>query len=183
VPKLIEDARGRILAAVRGNVRKEGWEALAIRRIAERAGMAQGTIYNYFSCREEIAHAALEQDWEGFRRAAELRRESGPRSGEELALLFASLREFMALWRRLWDEGLSAALALGQHYHLKSLRVFEEDVAAFVERALAGRKAAPGLDRRAALDLVSLAFVHRSRVRGFAYESLSPIIDRLFEAD
>jgi hypothetical protein len=34
----IEDARGRILAAVRGNVRKEGWEALTIRRIAERAG-------------------------------------------------------------------------------------------------------------------------------------------------
>ncbi|MBL8968046.1 MAG: helix-turn-helix transcriptional regulator, partial [Spirochaetaceae bacterium] len=54
MPKLLGDAKGAILRAVREHLPTEGWAALNIRTIAQRAGMAQGTIYNYFPSREAI---------------------------------------------------------------------------------------------------------------------------------
>jgi AcrR family transcriptional regulator len=183
VPKIIEDVRERIIEAVRDNVAEEGRDALAIRLVARRAGIAQGTVYNYFASKEEMAFAAIERDWEDFLARAERGLEACEGSGQALASLFASLRGFMANYRKLWDGELVALAAEGRRFHDRGASAVEEAFAALVGRALPEGRVAAGLDRRLVVELVSLAFIRWSREPGFSYEGLAPIVGRLVEAD
>ena len=49
--------RARILVSARRLFREKGFEGAAIRDIAREAGVAAGTLFNYFSSKEEIAAA------------------------------------------------------------------------------------------------------------------------------
>ena len=44
---------------------QEGLEAVNIRSIAKRAGVAAGTVYNYFSSKDDILLALTEEYWQG----------------------------------------------------------------------------------------------------------------------
>ena len=55
--------RETLLELARSIVDAEGIDALNIRAIAQRAGVAAGTIYNYFSSKEEILLALTEEYW------------------------------------------------------------------------------------------------------------------------
>ena len=56
--------RGALLDAAREIADVEGINAVNIRSIAQRAGAATGTVYNYFSNKEEILLALTEEYWE-----------------------------------------------------------------------------------------------------------------------
>ena len=57
-PRQIE-RRGAILAATRELLSKVGYESTTMRGVAERAGVAKGTIYNLFGSKDELILAAL----------------------------------------------------------------------------------------------------------------------------
>jgi AcrR family transcriptional regulator len=59
---------GEILAAARKTFSKKGFEKVTVDEIAEAAGLAKGTVYQYFSSKQEIYLAALR---EGVREMAE----------------------------------------------------------------------------------------------------------------
>ena len=54
---------GRLLEAARSIADADGIDAINIRSIAARAGVASGTVYNYFSNKEEILLALTEEYW------------------------------------------------------------------------------------------------------------------------
>lgn len=56
--------RGTLLDAAREIADMEGINAVNIRSIAQRAGAATGTVYNYFSNKDEILLALTEEYWE-----------------------------------------------------------------------------------------------------------------------
>ena len=58
-----ETLRGTLLALARELADGEGLEAVNIRTLAQRAGVAPGTVYNYFSGKEEILLALTEGSW------------------------------------------------------------------------------------------------------------------------
>jgi len=62
------ELRGRILDAARDIVRREGFGALTIRKIADAIEYAPGTLYLYFENRDAIAQ---ELSFEGFRKLLE----------------------------------------------------------------------------------------------------------------
>ncbi|HUM11089.1 MAG TPA: TetR/AcrR family transcriptional regulator [Myxococcaceae bacterium] len=62
------ELRGRILDAARNIVRREGFGALTVRKIAESIEYAPGTLYLYFENRDAIAR---ELSFEGFRKLLE----------------------------------------------------------------------------------------------------------------
>jgi AcrR family transcriptional regulator len=72
--------RSRILAAARGRFDAAGFDAATTREIAAAAGIAVGTLFNYFPSKEAIAMALVAEALGEARR----RFESGPR-GESLA--------------------------------------------------------------------------------------------------
>ena len=57
--------RDTLLALDKEMADREGIEAVNIRTIARRAGVAAGTVYNYFSGKDEILLALTEEYWRG----------------------------------------------------------------------------------------------------------------------
>lgn len=58
-----EDLRERLLMLAHEVVEARGVEALTIRRLAGEAGVAIGTVYNYFASKEDILLALTEAYW------------------------------------------------------------------------------------------------------------------------
>jgi AcrR family transcriptional regulator len=68
------DTRGVILAAARDLARTEGWEAVSMRRLADRIGYSTNYAYRYFSGRDDILLALVV---DGFTRLAQGMRTAG----------------------------------------------------------------------------------------------------------
>lgn len=58
-----DSLRGALLDSARTIADTEGIEAVNMRSIAQRAGVATGTVYNYFSSKEDILLALTEEYW------------------------------------------------------------------------------------------------------------------------
>jgi AcrR family transcriptional regulator len=84
--------------------RERGYEGTTIPAIAERAGIAQGTLYNYFPSKEKLLFACARAGGTPGTIFAHLRSDVGSRSVEEL-LTEAALRVV-----RFWDLRLPAVL-------------------------------------------------------------------------
>jgi len=73
----IREREARILATARPIVVREGYHGLSMDRIAEKLEYSKGTIYNHFSCKEEIIIALAIENMakriELFRKAAEFK--------------------------------------------------------------------------------------------------------------
>lgn len=83
--------RGTLLAHARRLADTEGFEAINIRSIASLAGVATGTVYNYFSDKEEILLELTEEYWKGT--LGEMRTAvTGPSFCSQLEEIFAFLR-------------------------------------------------------------------------------------------
>jgi len=179
MPKILDDPRGAILKAVRDHVVSEGWSALNIRAIARRAGIAQGTVYNYFDSREHIAYELIGADW---RALGEIKRSFSDEPGQaeaNLAILFDSLRSFMDTYRKLWSDATSARGRSpgGENVHIR----FRESVCDLVRESLSGRAVTPGLERDFVLRFIASSFMEWSREPGFDYGRLAPILARLLQ--
>jgi AcrR family transcriptional regulator len=183
MPKIIEDARGKILAAVREHIQTEGWEALALRTIAARAGIAQGTIYNYFSSREEIAFTVVGESFSAMLSRVSDLPQADETTERAMRRLFGEFHAFMSVYRKIWEEGGFAAVAQGRHFHYKSMASSEGEILAILKRTLSRRKVAEGLDGEFVMDLIGHAFLRIARSFQGSCDALFPIIDRLLEAE
>src|SRR3984885_3865421 len=79
----IQGREGRILEVARTMIVEDGYHGLSMDRIAEALEYSKGTIYQHFSCKEDIlmalANQAIERRLEMFRRAAAFRGKSRER--------------------------------------------------------------------------------------------------------
>lgn len=57
--------RDTLLELCRETIEREGIEAVNIRSIAKKAGVAAGTVYNYFASKDDILLALTEEYWRG----------------------------------------------------------------------------------------------------------------------
>jgi len=64
VPKIIENLRDDILNEAINIIDDGGMDALSLRSISNRLGIAASTIYNYYGSKEEIIGALLRLRWE-----------------------------------------------------------------------------------------------------------------------
>ena len=55
--------RGALLDCARAIAAEEGAEGISIRNLAARAGIATGTVYNYFASKEDVLLALTEEYW------------------------------------------------------------------------------------------------------------------------
>jgi AcrR family transcriptional regulator len=94
----IQDREGRILELARSMIVEDGYHGLSMDRIAEAMEYSKGTIYQHFSCKEEILIALVNQTMERrldlFRRAAAYR----GRSRERITAIGAAAELFFELY-------------------------------------------------------------------------------------
>ena len=94
----VQDREARILELARSMIVEDGYHGLSMDRIAEAMEYSKGTIYQHFSCKEEIVIALLNQTMERrldlFRRAAAYR----GRSRERITAIGVAAELFFQLY-------------------------------------------------------------------------------------
>lgn len=63
MPKIIENARGRIIAEARRQIDEVGYDAVTVRSIVRGCGFGLGTFYNYFPTKDMLIATFLLDDW------------------------------------------------------------------------------------------------------------------------
>ena len=63
MPKIIENLRERLIARAKSLLADSGYAALTIRSVAAGCGVGVGTVYNYFSSKDELVAAVMLEDW------------------------------------------------------------------------------------------------------------------------
>ncbi len=195
MPKIVPDVRNRILDAVSNGVETEGWKALSLRTLASRCGIAVGTIYNYFPTKEAVLAAAIGRDWAGVLRSTRAAFRDG-RPMDNLGTLYAALRDFRKVYRRVWAEmptgsGPAGAPA-GDAYRL----AFRTELEALVGEAVAGSASAGSASAGSAnaganasrADGMTIRFVARailewSADRDVGFGDLAPVVARILRDD
>lgn len=63
MPKIIENLEHRLAQEARKQVEESGYSAMTMRSVAQACGVGVGTVYNYFSSKEELLAKHLLEDW------------------------------------------------------------------------------------------------------------------------
>ncbi len=108
-----QERERRIIAAARRLFDRKGYVDTSMEEVADRAGLAVGTLYNYFSSKDQLLFAISRSDTEPLLKLGERILADPP---DDPALAIAALAEVMvqsvtAGERRLWRELFVAAIA------------------------------------------------------------------------
>ena len=63
MPKIIENLESRLLEEARKQVDAYGYSALTVRSVAKACGVGIGTVYNYFTSKDEMLATYMLADW------------------------------------------------------------------------------------------------------------------------
>lgn len=63
MPKIIENLENKLMEEARRQIETIGYAATTIRSVAAECGVGVGTVYNYFSSKDDLAAAYLLEDW------------------------------------------------------------------------------------------------------------------------
>ena len=63
MPKIIENLQNNILDGTRRIIDEKGADALSMRNLANRLGIAPSTLYNYYESKEQLTGALLKRSW------------------------------------------------------------------------------------------------------------------------
>lgn len=102
MPKLIENLRETILGQARRLLLENGYEALTMRDVAGRCGIAVGTLYNYFASKETLAAGVMLEDWRAELAQMEAACAAARSLPEGLAALYRGVARFSAPYRGIW---------------------------------------------------------------------------------
>ena len=64
MPKVIKDLEQRLLHEARSQIAEKGYSGTTIRSVAAACGVGVGTVYNYFSSKDELLASYLLSDWQ-----------------------------------------------------------------------------------------------------------------------
>ncbi|MCY6370994.1 TetR/AcrR family transcriptional regulator [Clostridium ganghwense] len=64
MPKIIEDIETKILNAAYELFNEGGWESIDMRKIAQKAGVGVGTLYNYYKNKNQLFISVLKLSWQ-----------------------------------------------------------------------------------------------------------------------
>jgi AcrR family transcriptional regulator len=96
-----EESRDRLIAAALELFARHGYGATSVRMIAERAGVAQGLLYNYFAGKDALLRAIFERSmadvWDSFSVAA-----AGAAPADRLERLVRAALEIVGRHRSFW---------------------------------------------------------------------------------
>lgn len=113
------ETRAELLAAAHELVRKEGYEGLTIRKLAEKVGYAPMSVYSYFADKQAILTAVAEDTFAMLARRIQERQPEDP-----IEALRAGMREYAAFG--LENPNEYRTIFMTEKLHLDHEETFEE---------------------------------------------------------
>lgn len=104
MPKIIDDINMRILQEAKKQLLENGFTKMTIRSVAGKCQIAPGTIYNYYSSKEELVAAFMLEDWKELEQ--KLIKTCACAKGElkKCGILYEGLMEFDEKYRKMYAE-------------------------------------------------------------------------------
>ena len=63
MPKIIGNLEAKLIAEAKKQIEESGYSTMTIRSVANSCGVGVGTVYNYFSSKDELVAAFMLEDW------------------------------------------------------------------------------------------------------------------------
>ncbi len=115
MPKIIPELREKILFFARRHILEDEQHDFSTRQLAADCGIAAGTLFNYFSTKEELLAAVMLEDWIAcLREMNEISRQAADLSGG-LKAMEAALRGFSAPYLPVW-RGYDRRAPIGEYH-------------------------------------------------------------------
>jgi AcrR family transcriptional regulator len=95
MPKNLINVKEDILLVTRKMLKETGYSTLSIRNIAAGCGVATGTVYNYYSSKNEIIAEILLNEWNLMLRRMDQSTKAYPNVTDKLEIMFNELNYFM----------------------------------------------------------------------------------------
>jgi len=102
MPKRIDHLHEDILAASREILLKSGYESLTMRAVAGRCRIAVGTLYNYYSSKDQLAASVMLADWQAIMADTADRCRDAETLQQGLEILHDGVRRFSDLYEEVW---------------------------------------------------------------------------------
>ena len=102
MPKLIKDAKESILREAKRLLIENGFASLNMRTVASNAGIASGTLYNYFPSKDHIVVSVMLEDWNAALRQMEAEIPNATTAIEGLEIVFQKIQSFSETYRATW---------------------------------------------------------------------------------
>lgn len=104
MPKIILDAQDNIILAAKEILKKNGYNALSVRSVANKCNIAVGTIYNYFQNKNQLVAAAILQDWN--KALLEIDEAIIPATDfpEGMCRIYSKIEKFVFLYQDTWRQ-------------------------------------------------------------------------------
>ena len=136
MPKIIEHLRENILASAKSHILSDGYRALTIRDIAEDCGIAAGTVYNYFSSKEDVVIAVQIEDWSIALENMRVKIAGAQTLSEGLYAVRDEIVAFSDIYRTMWDQSPAMVGARGRfaERHVTIVHQIERVLQPLVER-------------------------------------------------
>lgn len=176
MPKRIENLREHLLQHAAQLLREQGYDALAIRRVAAACNVAVGTVYNYFPSKDMLAANVMLRDW--MQALDDMRRESGAAESalEGLRAVYAAIAAFAKRYAGAWAQyaARADAAALVQARHQQLLGQLCDIIRPLLERFNC-------LFHPSLTEFLAQTLLSASLEPGARFDDLSPILQKLLD--
>ncbi len=102
MPKIIKDAKETIVRQARLLLSQNGTPKLNMRTLAEGAGVAAGTLYNYFPSKEDLITEVVKEDWEKMLSTVEKKLLNASSAIAGLEMIFDAISQYTLERANLW---------------------------------------------------------------------------------
>lgn len=104
MPKIIENIRETLLEKGKEMLLTGSFAEFNMRSLARNCNFGLGTVYNYFTSKEELAYHIFKQDWEQTLALVDTMKESGLPLREKLRQVYTSLEIFIGQYMEIFRE-------------------------------------------------------------------------------
>ena len=119
MPKIIENLEARLIEEAQKQIQESGYGTMTIRSVAKACGVGVGTVYNYFSSKEELVATHLLADWNDCIMAIREVSECSDAPRPVLLCIYDRLRDFACRHEAIFRDETAAAAFAGSfsRYH------------------------------------------------------------------
>ena len=121
MPKIIKNLESKLIAEAQKQILEQGYGAVTIRSVANACGVGVGTVYNYFSSKEELLATYLLEDWSSCITAIQAVSRYSDNPAPVLRCIYDRLTDYAQRHRSIFrDEAAFAAFAasFGKYHRL-----------------------------------------------------------------
>jgi len=172
MPKLIPDAKAKIISIAKKQLFENGYAGLTLREIADQCSLAVGTIYNYFPSKDMLVASIMAEDWHKSHKNMQKSCKTASNVEQGVRVIYKEICDYVQTYEKIWSEYKGMLNSFGQR-HVMLRSQLSDLLSALLER----------LDRKEDMELCPLlaeTVLAGAIQKDIDYSVLSRMVNRIF---